>query len=198
MMYASLRKEWVLGSAHFWLNIPTKGWKLLSAKFLAASSYMLVSLGFTFLIIYLFLQRSMVLFTEPNQLAIQLFQSSWWVLFFGIFIGAMRLGAAITFIYVMSKSIQKWGWFLAVTILSASSWIWFKMQQTAVYQTLTHWGVVMSSDDIIGSVFVESNGTITVEAMEDFIYLGATVVELIIIIVLIYISSWILDNKTNV
>lgn len=204
MMYTSLRKEWNSGTAHLWLNIPRSGGQLLSAKFLAASTYLVISLGAAFLIVYLLLRRGLPLFDNQEistDIILELFQTNWWVFFLGIIISAMNLGAALTFIYIMSKSIQKWGWLLAIAILSAASWVLYKVEQTKIYQTLTEWGVVFKTD-ILESILIESGGMTTntsleVETVNETLYLGSTIIEFLSIIVLLYLSAWLLDHKVN-
>lgn len=204
-MLISLRQEWKQKTSNFWLNIPSSGWQLLTAKFVAAMSQLFISLSVTFVIVYLLLQRSIGNVPDPTipTFIVEQFQSFWWLLFFAVFIGALQLGAFSTFIYMMAKSIRKWGWLLGIVIVAVANWLWSNFQGTAVYKTVTEWGVILSEEELMNSFFVHfdsvnTDPNVDFETVNEVIlYFGSAFVNLLVIAAIIYASAWLLDHKVE-
>lgn len=204
-MLDSLRQEWKQKTSIFWLNIPSSGFQLLTAKFVAAMSQLFISLSGTFVIVYFLLKRSVGNVADPTIPAfiVEQFQSFWWVLFFVVLIGALQLGAFSTFIYMMAKSIRKWGWLLGIVIVAVANWLWSSFQETAIYKAVTEWGAILSEKELINAFFVEfdlMNGspTMDIETMNEVVlYFGSTLVNLLVIIAILYASAWLLDHKVE-
>ncbi|OIJ11172.1 hypothetical protein BKP37_16060 [Anaerobacillus alkalilacustris] len=204
-MIDSLRLEWKQKTSFFWLNIPRNGWELLSAKFLAATTQLFVSLLTTFMIIYFLLKQSSGKFSDPTipQFLFEQYQSFWWILFFGIFVGSLQFGAVSTFIFMMSKSIRKWGWLIGVAITLGAGWLWSRFQETVIYKGITEWGVILNTDTIMNSFIIhidEIGGDPTLDmeaATEAVLYIGTTVVDIVVVVAVLFISSWLLDNKVE-
>jgi hypothetical protein len=204
-MLDSLRQEWKHKTSVFWLNIPTSGWKLLSAKFAAAMTQLLVSLLATFLIIYYLLKHSATIFSDPTvpYLLIEQYEQFWWIFFIGIFIASLQSGVVATFIYMMAKSVRKFGWLLGIVISFASGWLWVKFQQTFIYKSLTEWGVVLHEAELMESFYFHfdslgSEPSLDMEIANDVIlYVGTSIVDLILVVVVLYISAWLLDHKVE-
>lgn len=204
-MLDSLRQEWKQKTSIFWLNIPSSGFQLLTAKFVAAMSQLFISLSTTFIIVYLLLLRSVDNVPDPAIPAfiVEQFQSFWWVLFFVVFIGALQLGTFSTFIYMMAKSIRKWGWLLGIVIVAVANWLWSTVQETAVYKAVTEWGAILSEEELINSFIVHFDSmndtpTVDIETMNEVVlYFGSTLVNLLVIVAILYTSAWLLDHKVE-
>lgn len=201
-MFDQLRLEWKQKTTVFWLNIPQKGWCLLSAKFIATFTQLLVSLTVTSIIIYFLLSRSAMNMADPTvpNFLLDQFQSFWWIFFTAIIIGSMQLGAVSTFIYMVAKSIRKWGWLLGLIVVASVGWLWGKFQETVIYKGMTEWGVILNEQTLLESFLVDINGQPTVDPVivgEAVIYLGTSVVDIITVIVILFISSWLLDHKVE-
>lgn len=204
-MLDSLRQEWKQKTSIFWLNIPSSGWQLLTAKFVAAMSQLFISLSVTFVIVYLLLQRSIVNVSDSTipVLIVENFQSLWWMPFFGVFIGALNLGAFSTFIYMMAKSIRKWGWLLGIIIVVFANWLWSNFQETAIYKAATEWGSILSEKELVNSLFVQFDSmndapTVGIETTNQaVIYFGSTLVNLLVVVAILYVSAWLLDHKVE-
>ncbi|OIJ12778.1 hypothetical protein BKP35_09355 [Anaerobacillus arseniciselenatis] len=202
-MFDSLRLEWKQNTAVFWLNIPKSGWQLITAKFSAAMTQLFISLSLTFMILYILLQRTILHFpdTQVPLFILEQFQSFWWILFSGLFIASLQTGIVATFIYLMAKSIRKWGWLLGIGIVFGSSWIWMKFQETAVYRAITEWGVVLNEEAFMNSFFVHFDGN---EAMMDvdvttdaILYAGTAVVDILVVAGVLFICGWLIDKKVE-
>jgi hypothetical protein len=204
-MLDSLQQEWKQKTTVFWLNIPTSGWQLLTAKFVAAMTQLFASLLTTFVIIYLLLNRSSSSFPDPTvaNFLIEQYESYWWLLFFAIFIASLQSGMIATFIYIMAKSVRKLGWLLGVAISVGGSWLWFQFQETAIYRGLTEWGVILREAHLMESFHVafDSFGGEPMVDMgvtnEAILYLGTSIIDLLLVIVVLLISAWLLDHKVE-
>lgn len=204
-MLDSLRQEWKQKTSVFWLNIPKSGWQLLTAKFLAASTQLFVSLTITFWIIHFLLKRSINYFADPTMpnFLIEQFQSFWWILFVVIFIASLQSGMVATFIYMVAKSLRKWGWLLGVGIVAVGSWIWFKFQETALYQGLTEWGVILKEEVLLEKMLFHFNSlnedpTMNMELGNNAVlYMGTAVMDILLVVIVLFISAWLLDHKVE-
>lgn len=201
-MIDTLRLEWKQRTSVFWLNIPKSGWYLLTAKFVATATQLFASLIGTSLIIYILLYRSTILMVDPEipNFLLDQFQSFWWIFFFAIIIGSMQLGAISTFIYMMTKSIRKWGWLLGLFIAIGAAWLWGKFQETIIYKGITEWGAILNEQTLLESFLVDINGQPTVDTTtvgEAAIYVGSSVVDIIVVIFILFVSAWLLDNKVE-
>ncbi len=204
-MLDALRQEWKHNTAVFWMNIPKSGWQLLTAKYVAVMTQLFVSLSLTFIIIYILLKRSAVHFTDPiiPNFLIEQYQAYGWILFVGVFIASLQTGVVSTFIYMVAKSVRKWGWLLGTGIMVASSWIWFKFQETAIYRGLTEWGVVLEEETLMNSFFVHFDSiagepTMDMDVTNDAIlYVGTAVVDLLLVVGVLYVCAWLLDKKVE-
>lgn len=202
-MFDSLWQEWKQNTAVFWLNIPQSGWGLITAKFSAAMTQLFVSLSLTFVILYILLQRTIFHFpnTEVPTFILEQFHSFWWVLFIGLFIASLQTGIVATFIFLMTKSIRKWGWLLGIGIVFISSWLWIKFQETVVYRAITEWGVVLNEETFMNSFFVHFDGDETmmdVDVTTDAIlYAGTAVVDILVVVVVLGICGWLIDKKVE-
>ncbi|MCT8137940.1 hypothetical protein H1D32_09345 [Anaerobacillus sp. CMMVII] len=167
-MLSSLRQEWKQKTTVFWLNIPVRGWQLLSAKFAAAMTQLFISLVTTFLITYFLLKNSSEYFPDPmvSNFLIRQMEAYWWVLFLGIFIASLQSGVVATFIYMMAKSVRKFGWLLGIAISMVGSWLWVRFQDTAIYRGVTEWGVIMRETEFMESLEI----FLTLEKTQRFIW----------------------------
>lgn len=204
-MLDSLRQEWKQNTAVFWMNIPKSGWQLLTAKYVAAMTHLFISLTLTFLIIYVLLYRSAPQFADPTiaNFIIEQFQSFGWILFIAIFFASLQTGVVSTFIFMVAKSVRKWGWLLGTGIMVGGSWLWFRFQETAVYRVITEWGVVLKDETIMNSFFVQfdevaGDPAIDMEMTNAIIlYAGTAVVDLLLVVGVLYICAWLLDKKVE-
>ncbi len=205
-MIDTLRQEWKQKTTVFWLNIPKSGWMLLTAKFVAAATQLLVSLSLTMVILYAFLQqqrKNLLIDPAVMNFITEQFQTYWWILFFGILIASLQGGAIATFIYMTAKSVRKLGWLLGIGIVVAAGWLWLKFQGTAMYQAITEWGVIMSGKTLMESLSfhfdsLSNDPDIQMAVTNNVVlYAGTAVVDLLIVIIVLAISSWLLDQKVE-
>ncbi|RXI97842.1 hypothetical protein DS745_15895 [Anaerobacillus alkaliphilus] len=204
-MLDSLRQEWKQKTTVFWLNIPTSGWQLLTAKFVAATTQLVVSLSLTLLFLYILLQRSINHFIDSTiaNFILEQYQSYWWILFFGILIASLQAGGVVTFIYMMAKSIRRWGWLVGIAIVIAGSWLWVKFQETVVYRSVTEWGALLSEKNIMETLSFhfdsfKNDPNIHMEVTNNAVlYVGTAVVDVLIVVIILYASAWLLDHKVE-
>lgn len=204
-MLDSLRQEWKQRTSVFWLNIPSNGWSLLTAKYVAASTQLFFSLALAFVIVYMLMNRSLFHLSDPAiiHFLIEQLQSYWWILFLGIFIASLQAGAVATFIYMVSKSVRKLGWLLGIAISVAGGWAWVKFTDTAIYRGLTEWGVILREDEIANSLMfhfdsLTEDPTLHTETINNVVlYIGTSVIDLLVVLFILYVSAWLLDNKVE-
>jgi hypothetical protein len=200
VMLYSMHREWSNGTAPFWLNTPQNGWKLIGAKYIVALVHFTVSLILSYLIAYFLLMRMLM---TANEIDVSgMLAGYWWLSFLFIFMVSAILGAAAVFIYTMAKSIRKWGWFLALVILGTASYLWGKLMETGLYQTLVQWGPLVSYDPdqplgLLFASFQHDSGRMEMQ-METILYMGNIVEDVLIIIILLGASVWLLDRKVEV
>lgn len=204
-MFDSLRQEWKQKTTVFWLNIPSSGWQLLTAKFVAAMTQLFASLLTTFMIVYLLLKRSSGMFadTQIPEFLIEQYESFWWILFVGIFMASLQSGVVATFIYMMGKSVRKIGWLLGIGISIASSWLWFRFTETAIYKGLTEWGVILHEKELMDSFNFHFDANIGDPnfdmgvANDVILYAGTTIADLLLVVLVLFICAWLLDHKVE-
>lgn len=108
-MLQSLSQEWKGHTAHLWLTIPKSGWSLITAKFMAETIMMIISLSLTTFIFYIISVFGYNTLSAEVITALNIFWQYGWVMYGFIIILAMQLGAVATFIFFMHKSIRRLG-----------------------------------------------------------------------------------------
>ncbi|MFV8827689.1 hypothetical protein [Alkalihalobacterium sp. APHAB7] len=196
-MFDSLSKEWRHHNVNLWLNIPQSGWSLITAKFSAVATHFLISLSVTFIGFYLFIYVFNHQISEPFFIALSIFHTYWYVPAFILVLASLQLGAFATVLYLISKTVYKGGWILAVAIGIGTQYIWNIVKDTDIYLTMTGWGALITPADIQATLqqmmLLEADIGVSVD-MDGTFYLGYLISEAAVIVVLLVISSWLLDR----
>ena len=203
-LLASLRKEWKDKTSYVWMSIPQPGWLLLGAKFTVAVVQLISSLGLTMLLMNLLLNRTSNL--ELNEINVvfdvilDLYRETGPWLFLMIVHGAVQLGLAALFIFLMDKVIRPMGWLVAIGISIVFNIIFSWLKGTIVYQTLTTWGPLKVFNDIPERLGLDTALMIPDTHEQDqfmTLYTGEIIAESLVLIGVFLLLSWMLDNKVE-
>lgn len=192
----SMHKEWSGGTAPFWLNTPLSGWSLIGAKYVSAFIQFLISLTITYVMTYVLIQRAV-----QNAWNLEI-SGALRLSFLFIVLVSASLGAIAVFIYTMHRSIRTWGWLLALVLLVIFSLVWEKFTQTRFHKTLVEWGALVTIDQnhpytISFRSLNGQMGTVEIQ-METLVYMGHIVENVLFILILLGISSWLFNRKVEI
>ncbi|UCZ51562.1 hypothetical protein LGQ02_11845 [Bacillus shivajii] len=203
----SLRKEWKERTVYFWFNMPIAGWKLLLSKFTVAYFQFAISLLITMFMISFLFERAMnqlpETFSEEVFLVLEVLQALLRefapVIFLFISQGAIQIGLAGLFIYVMSKVIKPLGWLIGIIITFIFNYIYSWFTDTAVYSAITSWGEIFRLGDLPEHLLLQMNlEGVDPVIMKTPIYAGYFLVEVVIIILIFWAISWLFDRKVQI
>ncbi|WP_216831575.1 hypothetical protein [Alkalihalobacterium elongatum] len=196
-MFDSLSKEWRNHNVNLWLNIPQSGWSLLSAKFSAVATHFLISLTVTFIGFYLFIFVFNNQISEPFFIVLSLFHTFWYVPVFLLILASVQLGAFATVLYLISKTVYKGGWILAIAIGFGAHYLWNLLKSTDLFRMITEWGALITPADIHTAinqlVLIQADTNVMVDIDGTF-YFGYLVIEGVVIVLLLLVASWLLDR----
>ncbi|PYZ95242.1 hypothetical protein CR194_06935 [Salipaludibacillus keqinensis] len=207
-LLASLIKEWKEHTSHLWMNLPVPGWKLLSAKVAIGFSQFMILIIYGMVAVDIMLQKLINLsfagsgidYTESLNIGLNLYRelSPWIVLM--ISQGALQLGLAALFIFVFSKVIRPFGWLIAIIITFAANHLLSAVKNTEGYQTITQWVPLLDGQQVHEKVAIHLLQPVEAELNEQIIqtiYLGQVVAEVLFILVVFWMITWLFDQKAE-
>ncbi|WP_026689749.1 hypothetical protein [Alteribacter aurantiacus] len=200
MILASMRREWKEGTVILWLNIPLRGWNLLSAKVTASFIYFIISLIITMASFYGLLYYSREIYFQmgiPDFSSLFLEYSGWLFLF--IVNGALWLGLTGLFIFVVSKVIKPLGWLIAIGITVGLNFLWSWITNTAAYETIAHWETLLTFDQIAEGLNMDIEGS-PLDHLEglEILHLGHMLIEVGLMVAIFIGICWLFDKKVEV
>ncbi|MEW9673912.1 hypothetical protein [Ammoniphilus sp. 3BR4] len=200
-LFFSLRSE--RKKLHLWLHNPMTGSSLLSSKVVAGLISMLITqaiIGIT-LLLALHLSANIPkpvpwsiiidfgLFSAVQLFVVAISFASWFLFYWGIYrIIASKLG---TFLSILSTFI--------IVIATRTLYNW--LLESPLYERLTMWGQFQATSMIEAMNFIQSleySPEMMIDTEPFSLYLGAYVMEGVMVVLLFFVASWILDRKVEV
>ncbi|PYZ98162.1 hypothetical protein CR205_06085 [Alteribacter lacisalsi] len=200
---ASMRREWKDRTAYIWMNLPHSGITILSAKFAAA-----FLAGASFLFLTMLLILGLINHLEPLLAAagldilVQLYKDyAVWMYTF-ILYGAVQIGLAGLFIYVLHKVIRPLGWLIGIVITFGANWLWSFITDTAVYSTIAYRLPMLTIENVPEGVMVEIAGVHSsynaYDQIIEMAYLGHTIIEVVLMAVIFLAICLLFDKKAEI
>ncbi|WP_053218378.1 hypothetical protein [Virgibacillus senegalensis] len=185
---------------HLWLHNPLPGYSMLLAK---------LSAGLISMLITLFITGVTLIISAQSAGFITHLQNDFNLTNIGFFSGLHVLLIAIDFsiyfvffymIYLLFN--RNFGGFISFcftfVLFGVSTYLWGMFTETAIYRSLISWGEI----ELNGFVFnrqLDANG---IEFFTEFntvhVFLGYYIFETIIVLLLFFAASWMLDRKVEV
>ncbi|OCT16160.1 hypothetical protein A8709_01565 [Paenibacillus pectinilyticus] len=182
-LFASLRTE---GSQlHVWLHNPRSAASLLLSKLTSGLATMIVSLA----VLY---AMAGILLRAKFRLMEAYWTDTWsagWLIFLHAILISVAIGVWVILLWSLYHAVKhrigRWSWVVLIGVVLLSSWIDDIITSSSLYKLVTQWGGM------------EINfPTFSVDPFS--LYLGEYFYNLIIVIALFYLSSWIVDRKVEV
>ncbi|ABO50046.1 hypothetical protein Dred_1516 [Desulforamulus reducens MI-1] len=185
---------------HLWLHCPQPAWMLLTAKLVMAVVVMLAILLVDAVFIYL------TLFSLPSeQIGTDIGSLALFVTELGTYVALAIIGASIymaawtSLMAVATASTRnilgRFNWLAGLATLIAATWGLGKIQQTWLFQKLTHWGAFNIHLLSVKRLFPQANGN-PLEGLQ--LYAGQIFMVFIVTVAVLALSSWLIDNKVEV
>jgi len=206
---SSLNKEWKENTVHVWLNFPIPGWKLLTAKFIVAFIQFSIALVYFMTVLYFFIVKAVTLLEQSGQsetftevtLMRELYVEFSPLIFLFVSYGAIALGLAGLFLFLMAKMIR-FGWIYGIGIVVVFNYVLNWLRETAFYNTVTEWGLLVNIQNFPEHISVQMNSdSAMVELGNELLmqmYAGQIIFEMLIIGGVFFLLSWIFDHKLQV
>lgn len=202
----SFAREWRNKTHYSWLNLPAPGWVLLTTKTAAGFAQFALSLLYAMITAYVILSYTINLtstegaafYNDENMFALvqQLYlELSPWI-FLGISHGAVQLGLAAVFIFLMSKIIRPFGWLIGIGLTIAWMLITSFVENLFVFETLTQVVPLINVENIVSNAVNTigiGNATLAIENGSSF-FLGEVIYYGLIYIFLFWLFSFLLDR----
>ncbi|SER76498.1 hypothetical protein [Salisediminibacterium halotolerans] len=182
---AAFSQEWRNKTQLFWLNLPSGAVRLLSAKMAAGLIQLMVSLAYAMVLAFFLIRRIAaqnisgspeLAATVSDGLTIvqTVYLESAPLIYVSVVYGALHLGFAAVFIFLVSKVIRPFGWLagIAVTILAQAGLS--SLRSTPFYETMTEWGQIFRIDGVWERIAANINGYNQAAAVEtgEVLYIG--------------------------
>lgn len=193
-LMSNIHKE-LKKTSHLWLHCPQPAWMLLSAKLGMAVVILLAILvvhaSFTYSALFVVAEHTGIGVSALALLVTEL----------GMYIIPALIGVSIymaawgTLMVVASASARnllgRLNWLAGLATFLAATWGMGKLQQTWLYEKLTHWGAFTVKPLSITDVL-----PITVGGAE--VYAGQIFLGILITLAVFALSAWLIDNKVEV
>ncbi|WP_377890459.1 hypothetical protein [Alkalihalobacillus sp. R86527] len=180
---------------HLWLHNPQSGTRLLGAKIMNGLLALSVSLGVVSVL------TLVAYYTEPSDLQLPI--DNVWLL--GFYILAVILAANIsmgvwltfywTFYQVLKTYIRRWALLLVLMLIGLISWFGGWFSGTRLGEVVMEWGYVQFptafSMEFSQQEFDFSTSTVPFP-------IGSVIFDAIILVVIFFITCWLLDRKVEV
>ncbi|MFC5471262.1 hypothetical protein ACFPPD_21465 [Cohnella suwonensis] len=182
-LFASLRTE--AAQMHVWLHNPRPALSLLLSKLTSGLVTMLVSLAFLY-------SMAGILLRTKFRLMEEYWTDTWsagWLIFLHAILISVAIGVWVILLWslyhALKHRIGRLVWVVLIGAVILSSWIDDIITSSSLYKLVTQWGGM------------EINfPTFSVDPFP--LYLGEYFYNLIVVIGLFYLSSWIVDRKVEV
>jgi len=194
----TLRSEWKASTAHFWLNLPHSGLKLLSAKYVVGIIYSLffMTIASIMLIVLASYDLKPNIGEEKYRILLQFLQANGASFFIYFLFTSLFLGSLAGFIFMVAKSVRRIGWVIGIIVVGVFLWLWSKFTETKLYSFIAQWGAVEIKG--LDHLFTVGEGTtVDIKASASAFYLGELILLFIGAIFVIYLASWLLDHKAE-
>lgn len=202
-VYMSLGREWRKTSP-LWLHLPQPGWMLLGSKFVCGLVQMLVSFVVTGLFTFWLLAVDNPNLTvlsrlgDPQVLRFDLQVAGWFTA--AVFGFALYMAVWGGLISVVMRSVRnalgRWRWLIGLALVLLATWGMDGLQQSAIYDTLFHWGAWHITFTLPAHLFGRPGGPATVSPFT--LYAGDLLFNLLLIVALFSVSAWLLDRRAEV
>ncbi|WP_026572064.1 MULTISPECIES: hypothetical protein [Sediminibacillus] len=185
---------------HLWLHNPLPGSSLLLAK---------MSAGFISMLVTLLITGGTLIASAQASGTISQLQADFNLTNIGFFGGlhvvlfAIDFSIYFVFFYMVYLLFNRYfGGFISFcftfVLFGTSTYLWGKFSETAVHRSLTSWGEIELNGFVFNRKF-EADG---VEFFTEFdtvhVFLGSYLLETIVVLLLFFAASWMLDRKVEV
>lgn len=195
-MFVSLQKE--SKQLHLWLHNPQPGRNLLAAKLLNGLVAFVVS--FTISLIFAYYTANQFI---PDEYIPNIF-SSQIILIILTFVGySIYMALWIILLWVLYRVIKnifgKFSWLVMIIVIFAGSWLLEKFNESKFYYSLSQWGKI--DFDLTSFYYnkIPNSSGIGIEIDKlPFISIGSIAYYLLLMLLLFFVSSWLLDKKVEV
>ncbi|MGG3284404.1 hypothetical protein [Paenibacillus solani] len=198
----SIFVEWKNKMLAHWLNLPHSGLVLVTSKFAAGIVMMLISLlvcnGVLALLYSFILEANNDVIIQ----AVQWFMSEFWVILLGTMIMAILSGSQVMCAVIIWKSVTRFRLLLVAGFLLIPGLFQALFHGTAGYSKLTSWGMLTSAmtewiQPILLNQYEMFHATNVLSELTIF-SLGTMLVQLIYSIMLVWISSRLVDRALQI
>jgi len=191
------------GKMHLWLHSPHSGSVLLLAKLLNGLLAMFISLSiasvitiYTGVFVIDVLTEADITWKDMIKIGLNIVShvvaTSIYFTVWGVFLWTIE--------QFLKRFVGKLRWVVMVFLVISGLWLITKWETSALFEMLTHWGVVQSSLPVTmfnGVIFTAGSLSIYASGMDKFfvgIYLYYTIVAILVFLV----SGWLLGKKVEV
>lgn len=194
--FVSLQKE--SKQIHLWLHNPQPGRNLLAAKLL--NGLLAFAVSFTISLIFVYYTANQFIPDEyiPNVLSSQV------ILLILTFVGySIYMAFWIILLWVLYRVIKnifgKFSWLVMIIVIFAGSWLLEKFNESKFYYSLSQWGKIdFNFTSFYYNKIPNSSGfEIEIDKLP-FISIGSIAYYLLLMLLLFFVSSWLLDKKVEV
>ncbi|AOM83049.1 hypothetical protein [Salisediminibacterium beveridgei] len=200
-------REWRSNTHVQWLNLPVSGWALITSKMAAGLSQFLISLIYAMIAAYVMLTRIISVGQEGNSVytdmtsVIEPVRQAY--LEFSPFIlavilhGAVMIGLAAVFIYLMAKAFKPLGWLIGIVLTFVVNWMISWLSDQVWFQSVQTFIPLLRSDDVIERLtilFTDFSDVAIDQTGGDVLYLGQIVTILAGYLLALGIFRWLLDK----
>ncbi|QTN00630.1 hypothetical protein ERJ70_15810 [Sediminibacillus dalangtanensis] len=185
---------------HLWLHNPLPGYSMLLAKLGAGLISMLATLLITGVTLIISAQSAGFITHLQND-----FNLTNIGFFSGLHVVLIAIDLSIYFVFFYMIYLlfnRYFGGFISFcstfVLFGVSTYLWGKFSETAIHRSLTSWGEI----ELNGFVFNRNFDTNGIEFFTEFdtvhVFLGSYLFETIIVLILFFAASWMLDRKVEV
>ncbi|WP_077305340.1 hypothetical protein [Terribacillus halophilus] len=184
---------------HLWLHNPMHASGLLLAKLLTGTVYLILSLLITSLAAYFGGLEVFIELSAASWLKIGVILSIHAILF------SLDLAVYITLAYILFLLLERYmPAFLSGVVVFFGFWVfngiyfgWFPL--TKFYEVITSWGMIDLGNFASSMNFENNIVNAMINFQQDFkIYAGMYLFEAVVVTVIFFITSWLLDKKVEV
>ncbi|MDD3653157.1 MAG: hypothetical protein PHO01_03055 [Desulfotomaculaceae bacterium] len=193
----SLAWEWKV-SPHLWLHCPQPAWMLLSAKLLLALMHVLAVMAITAALLSLGISINphpeQLSSLVPSELLLFIIEIGFYAAAFtvaaGIYIGAWATLISVA-IAMAGNILGRFRWLAGIAVFFIATAGIDRLQQTWIYEQLTHWGQINID---VQNIFWIPQEDITMSQL----YTGEILFYLILTAAIFALAAWLIDHKVEV
>ncbi|GAB6928914.1 hypothetical protein JCM10914A_28970 [Paenibacillus sp. JCM 10914] len=198
----SIFVEWKNKMLTHWLNLPHSGLVLVTSKFAAGIAMMIISLLVCNGVLALLYSYILEANNDVVIQAVHWFISEFWVILLGTMIMAILSGSQVMCAIIIGKSVTRFRLLLVAGFLLIPGLFQALFHETAGYSKLVSWGMLTSAvTEWIHPILLNQHDmvhTINVLSELTIFSLGTMFVQLIYSIMLVWISSRLVDRALQI